>query len=161
MHPVQDSAVPALPSIDQVLSAIDTYLAAAYPNGAAPAAVQARVSKLRAIVQVNEFYTSDALERDPPNAPRKWRLRLGNPVYPHMKLVIEPHPDGQGYLFRADTHDQHVCPKPDSREYAMFCQLMEQNRTIASAIEHAWTDRGVPTFKSYLQEDLARRTASA
>ena len=149
------------PSIELAWRAIDSYIAAAYMNGSAPPAVQARIARLRTNLDWGSFYASDVLERDPADAPKRWRLRLGNRFYPHMKLVIEPRPDGTGYLYRADTHDQHVCPKPDSREYAMFCQLMEQNRTIATAIEHAWTDRGVPTFKSYLQEDLARRTASA
>jgi hypothetical protein len=159
---VQDStAHPAPPSIDLAWRAIETYLSAAYGNGPIPAAVQTRITKLRTNLDWGTFYACDVLERDPPDAPRKWRLRLGNRFYPHMKLVIEPQPDGQGYLFRADTHDQHACPKPDSREYAMFCQLMEQNRTIATAIEHAWIESGIPTFKSFLQDDLKRRAAHA
>jgi hypothetical protein len=37
---------------------------------------------------------------------------------------------------------------------------MEQNRTIASDIEHAWIEIGVPTFKAYLLDDLQRRAAN-
>jgi len=157
---VQDSFVHPPPSIELVWRAIDLYLAAAYANGAVSTAVQARITKLRTNLDWESFYACDVLEREPADAPRKWRLRLGNRVYPHMKFVIELRPDGKGHLFRADTHDQHVCPKPDSREYAMFCQLMEQNRTIASEIEHAWIEVGVPTFKAYLQDDLQRRAAA-
>ena len=43
----------------------------------------------------------------------------------------------------------------------MFCQLMEANRKSADAIEHAWTDAGLPTFKEYLRQDLARRLSKS
>jgi len=84
-------------------------------------------------------------------------VRLGNYVYPHMKLVIEPRPDGRGYLFRADTHDRHVRVPPSSPEYAVFQELMEKNQKLAEGIEHAWATEGLPTFRTFLREDLARR----
>jgi hypothetical protein len=78
-----------------------------------------------------------------------------------MKMAIEPAPDGRTFLFRADTHDQHVRPAPESKEYAMFCELMKMNQQMASAIETAWSAAGVPTFKDYLRHDLeSRRTAA-
>jgi hypothetical protein len=84
-------------------------------------------------------------------------LRLGNKFYPHMKLAIEKRPDRHGCLFRADTHDAHCCPVSSSREYQAFRQLMELNQTVAQAIESEWEREGVPTFKTFLKEDLARR----
>jgi hypothetical protein len=90
-------------------------------------------------------------------SPGKYSLRLGNRHYPHMKLVVERAPDGRGYLMRADTHDAHVRPAPGSRDYAVFIQLMELNRQVADQIEAAWEGQGIPTFKSFLREDLARR----
>jgi hypothetical protein len=41
----------------------------------------------------------------------------------------------------------------------MFAQLLNQNLYIAQQIEAAWEKAGVPTFKAYLREDLARRAA--
>ena len=34
---------------------------------------------------------------------------------------------------------------------------MEANQTFALAVDAAWEVAGVPTFKTYLKEDLARR----
>jgi hypothetical protein len=87
-------------------------------------------------------------------------LRLGNCFYPHMKLSIDQRPDREGYFFRADTHDRHICPPPASKEHAAFCELMDKNQQLSQEIETAWAEKGVPTFKTYLKEDLARRAQS-
>jgi hypothetical protein len=41
----------------------------------------------------------------------------------------------------------------------MFTQLMESNQKLAESIEAAWDVSGLPTFKRYLREDLARRNS--
>ena len=87
-------------------------------------------------------------------------MRLGNRYYPHMKLVIQRASDGQTFLFRADTHDKHICPPAGTPEHAEFSGLMARNQEIAQAIESAWVEQGLPTFKSWLREDLARRQGS-
>jgi hypothetical protein len=78
-----------------------------------------------------------------------------------MKLAIERRPDRHGYLFRADTHDSHCCPATTSREYGAFRELMELNQSVAQAIETAWERDDLPTFKTFLKEDLARRQIAA
>ena len=78
-----------------------------------------------------------------------------------MKLVIERTPGGSDYLLRADTHDGHVRPKPGSPDEAAFNQLIVENQRLAEAIELAWERDGLPTFKSHLRQDLARRLAAA
>jgi hypothetical protein len=148
------------PSASDIWRAIDLYLARAYPGATPPAAVCARIDKLRALPQ-DQLLASELFERDVKDDPTKFSLRLGNKTYPHMKLVIERSPDGAGYLLRADTHDRHCCPAPESKEYAIFCQLMESNRAIADDVEHAWVDAGLPTFKEYLRQDLARRRSKS
>jgi hypothetical protein len=149
-----------------VWRAVAAYLPRAYdgavgshdvPAGT-PSAVRSRLESLR-MVAPSDFYASPVLERDNPAHPTKFALRLGNRHYPHMKLVIERAPDGHGHLFRADTHDAHCRPAPGSRDHAVFCRLMDQNREVADAIEAAWEAQGLPTFKSYLRDDLARRKA--
>jgi len=37
--------------------------------------------------------------------------------------------------------------------------MMEKNQSLASRIEAAWESGGLPTFKSFLRQDLARRQA--
>jgi hypothetical protein len=135
--------------------AIDTYLRMAYDGLPSPA-VRSRLDALR---EVDEcvFYQSNPFEPIPKDEPSRFDLRLGNRWYPHMKLVIERAPDRQSYLFRADTHDRHIQPPPGSRDHAAFAELMQKNQSLSSRIEAAWESAGLPTFKSFLRADLARR----
>ena len=151
-----------------VWRAVTTYLAIAYdgspsstgiPAGT-PSAVKSRIESLR-LAPSSDFYASPVFERDNASGPTKFSLRLGNRHYPHMKLVVERSPDGHGHLLRADTHDAHCRPAPGSRDYHVFCQLMDQNRQVAERIEAAWEELGMPTFKAYLRNDLAQRKAQS
>ena len=101
-------------------------------------------------------FDSPAIERDHPDTPTRLSLRLGNRFYPHMKLSVGPLPDGR-CAFRVDTHDRHCCPSAQSAEHAAFLKLMENNQAISAQIEAAWSQAGLPTFKRFLREDLARR----
>ena len=141
-----------------VWKAIETYLALAYLHPP-PAQVRAKLDSLRLLTD-EHFYAHAAFERDQPITPTRLSLRLGNSFYPHMKLTIERAPDQQGYLFRADTHDRHCCPAVGSREYEAFCELMDKNQKMAQAIETAWAEQHLPTFKTFLRDDLARRIAT-
>lgn len=146
------------PAPVEVWKAIEAYLAIAYP-GAPSATVATRVLMLRSSTP-EDFYESPALERTPKVDPTRYDLRLGNPWYPHMKFVIERAPDGLGHLYRVDAHDCHIQPTPGSRDYEAFRELMERNRQVAGRIEGAWEARGLPTFKAWLRNDLARRRES-
>lgn len=136
-----------------------------------PSAVRARLETLRSTPD-DAFYDSPVFERaqapaplsgpkTPANDPPvRFALRLGNTIYPHMKLVIDRSPDGAAYLLRADTHDAHCAPRPGSRESAAFAELARQNGRISEAIESAWEEQGLPTFKKFLRDDLERRRAA-
>jgi hypothetical protein len=147
-----------LPDPKQVWRAIELYMNCAYGEANAPAAVQKRLETLRAAGENGAFFASSAFERD--SNRRKFSLRLGNRFYPHMKLSIDERPDQGGFLFRADTHDRHICPTAASKEYGAFCELMQKNQQVAARIEEQWQERGVPTFKTYLKQDLQRRQQS-
>ncbi|HEV8291332.1 MAG TPA: hypothetical protein VGP94_05395 [Tepidisphaeraceae bacterium] len=149
-----------LPHPKQVWEAIETYLRCAYDGAKPPAAVQNRLESLRAAGEDGGFFASGVFERDSSPVPKKYSLRLGNRFYPHMKLSIDQRPDQGGFLFRADTHDRHICPAPASKEYSGFCELMEKNQKVAQSIEAAWGEGGLPTFKTFLKQDLARRQQS-
>ena len=148
-----------LPHPRQVWTAIDAYMRCAYGEAKAPAAVEKRLETLRAAGENGAFFASDVFERD--SNLKKYSLRLGNRFYPHMKLSIDERPDQEGFLFRADTHDRHICPTAASKEYGAFRELMEKNQQVAQKIEEQWQDGGLPTFKSYLKQDLERRRHSA
>jgi hypothetical protein len=146
------------PEPAQVHKAIDIYLAHAYPT-APPLTVRSLLNLLK--TWAGEFYASPAFARTGEKECARLTVRLGNHAYPHMKLALEPAPDGQTYLFKADSHDKHLCPAQNSPDYGAFMDLREKNQKIVEKIEQAWAQAGVPTFKTYLQADLARRGASA
>jgi hypothetical protein len=146
------------PNPDDVLRAVDTYIKVAYEDAAPPLTVQSQLAVLRS--WKGPFFRSPVIASDGGQPPKRYSIRLGNLHYPHMKLAIERSPDGQGYLFRADTHDAHCCPPAGHPEHAAFRKMMEQNQETASKVEAALAEQGLPTFKTYLQQDLARRQAA-
>lgn len=141
----------------EVWRAIDVYLEHAYP-GEPPSAVCDRLETLHHLPK-EDFFDNGVFEKDAQG--HRLKLRLGNRLYPHMKLILERTPDGKACMFRADTHDQHICPTPGSPDYKPFCQLMAKNQELARTIEAAWAAEGVPTFKTYLKQDLQRRAGGA
>lgn len=143
------------PTADKLQQAIRLYVQQAYAGALPPAAVRQRIDAVRA-TEVTPF-DCPAIEREAVEDPIRYNLRLGNCFYPHMKLVVECSPEGRSHLFRADTHDRHIQPPPGSKEADAFRDLMAKNLSVATAIEAAWEADGLPTFKQYLREDLARR----
>lgn len=150
-----------MPEPGTVFKAIDIYIRYAYAPGSPPKAVMARIEQLRH-TDPADLFSCSCVECDRKNAnPGRHEIRLGNRFYPHMKLSIEERPDHHGFLFRADTHDRHVRPPEGSKDAALFRQIVEQNAELSKQIETAWADAGIPTFRTYLREDLARRAAEA
>jgi len=144
-----------LPEPSDVWKAIEAYMRCAYGELNPPVAVQKRLETLRAAGENRDafYFTSGVFER----VSRKFKLRLGNWFYPHMKLSIDWRPDDAGFFYRADTHDRHIRPSPASKDYAAFLELMEKNQKLAQDIEASWENGGLPTFKIYLKQDLQRR----
>ncbi len=124
-------------------------------EGTFPQTITKRLDELRAAGE--QWNRSPAVESDASDESGRIVVRLGNSFYPHMKLVLDRRPDRSGYLFRADSHDSHIQPPPQSREHAVFAALRQTNQSIASAIESDWDSAGIPTYKSFLEQDLARR----
>ena len=144
------------PDAQRVAKAIESYLRVAYPDGP-PVTVRSMVATLKGYA--GDFFDAPTFVKDDPKDPTKYSLRLGNQFYPHMKLVMELAPDQKTFLFRADAHDAHCCPPKETPEYQPFRDLMAKNQQVITKIEKDWAAAGIPTLKSYLQEDLARRAA--
>ncbi|MDB4928201.1 MAG: hypothetical protein JWM10_685 [Myxococcaceae bacterium] len=140
------------PSAEAVGRAIDLYLARAY-DGPAPPRVAALVDAVRASPD-GRVYDSAAFERDGED---RYALRLGNRAYPHMKLVVERIPRRDAWFFRADAHDQHVSIDPSDPDFPAFQALMAHNQATAAAIESAWEEAGLDTFRAFLRRDLDAR----
>jgi hypothetical protein len=141
-----------------VQRAIDIYIRTAYPDGP-PISVGSMLETLKGFA--GDYFAAPAFVKDARVGATRYSLRLGNPYYPHMKLIYELGPDGQTFLFRADTHDAHCCPPVGAPHHDEFCGLMAKNQQVLTAIEQAWAAEGIPTFKTFLRDDLARRRASA
>src|ERR1700760_772387 len=75
--------------------AIDLYLQNAYPSGMTPADAQARLRPIQALAG-SENVPEELLEKESGVTVRGFALRLGQPMYPHMKLIVEPAPAGVG-----------------------------------------------------------------
>jgi hypothetical protein len=134
-------AVPhSLPSSESFLRAVDIYLMHAYQNEP-PSAVRFRVETLRAM-PAEEFYQSAVLERNATQKPTKFFLRLGNQTYPHMKMALYRLEDS-GWAFAVEEHDQVGFPRPGSREYRFFAQMVAHNHELALEIEAAWQASGL------------------
>lgn len=140
-----------------VWRAIEIYLAVAYGGAPIPATVRQRLEKLPRERHAGTFFACPPFEMIGSPGVDRYALRLGNTLYPHMKMLIGPTPRGDEFLFRADTHDRHVQVSADSPEYQAMCELLAQNHDVGTKIEAAWEAAGLPTFKEYLRRDLARR----
>jgi hypothetical protein len=136
------------PAREDVLRAVEAYLAAAYDAAAPPPAVAERLATLRCATE-GSFYDCGAFEP----VGNGYALRLGNRYYPHMKLVVEAGPGGCS-LFRADTHDRHFHDLVEPSE--KLAELMSRNATIARAIEEAWAACGLLTAREHLRRELSR-----
>ncbi len=146
--------------------AVDVYLRLAYPTGV-PAEVQARIAPLRNL-PADGTVPPELLEQSVPNSAASLAVRLGQPLYPHMKLVIDPCPHaasdssasacrGYDFLFRADAHDQHLHAPPGSPDAAWLASIRQSNKDLVERIEAAWSGAGLPTFKDFLRAQLAAR----
>jgi hypothetical protein len=151
--------------------ALDLYLRLAYPAGV-PADVQTRVAPLRSLPR-EAAVPRDLLEAGVPNSSASLAVRLGQPLYPHMKLVFDPCPHaaapsaasstcrGFDFLLRADAHDQHLHAPPGSPDAAWLASIRQSNQELVEKIEAAWSAAGLPTFKDYLRSQLAARKGAA
>lgn len=80
-----------------------------------------------------------------PNACRRFVLRLGNHLYPHMKFAVEQCTPGGDFYFLADCHD--AARAPGAIDQSQWDVLRGRNLEIKLAIEAAWDADGLPTFR--------------
>ena len=146
--------------------AIELYLAEAYPGGVPPSVLElvepfkspddtAPVPLERLEQQPNGSYSGDEVGIT-------YIIRLGQPMYPHMKLALDPIPHGHqcsgcNYLLRVDAHDQHLHAAPGSPDDAWLQKIRLNNKELGERIEAKWAAAGLPTFKAFLRKQLEER----
>ena len=144
--------------------AIDLYLQNAYPSGVVPPAARERAASIRALPP-SEKVPEGLLEKGAGVSVEGYALRLGQPLYPNMKLIIEPAPatcnvqNSPTLLLRVDAHDRHLHAAPGSPDAEWLTSVRASNKDLSERIEAAWSQHGLPTFKDYLRAQLAARKA--
>jgi hypothetical protein len=145
--------------LDLLRQAVRLYLELAYPSGSVPEAVRRRL-------HWSEDCSPSELLAGPPfervgKAPGRqspiWALRLGNHLYPHMKLQIQPWPNEAGFMLSVNTHDQVAGVNLSEVDAQVFRDLQAENQRLKELIEKAWDDAALPTFLRYLRDYIESR----
>ena len=143
-------------SWDMLRDAIAVYLQHAYPNGRIPEVVQGRVA-LDPSRPVPELLRAPPFENYVADAPfhcTVHALRLGSADYPHIKLEIRPFTNHAGFMFWVNTHDQFISPDAKMPDADRWREVIRRNGDLKQAVERAWADAKLPTFRTAMQEDL-------
>ena len=78
------------------------------------------------------------------HACKRFVLRLGNYLYPHMKFAVEQCVCDGDFYFLADCHDNALAPQTSDIEG--WKELRSRNYSIKLAIESDWKKADLPTF---------------
>ena len=142
----------SLPSAHQIRQAVRLYLDNSYQDQL-PDFVQRFVPP--DACDPAEWLMTDVTERDPDDAPladvRSFAMRIGNVMYPHMKLRLSRPPRHNVFLLSVDCHDAFLKASPDSGDTEALEALKSHNAAVAKAIHEAWDAAGLPTERSYLR----------
>jgi hypothetical protein len=135
-------------------AAVTLYLREAYPAGV-PAGVNA---KLAALEKIEGGEVPDSFfEPAPALAGNAMALRLGQPIYPNMKLIVEFCGGGGKPMFRVDAHDMHLHAAAGSPDAEWLAKVRSSNKSLSEKIESAWIAANLPTFKGFLRQQLEER----
>lgn len=146
---------------EDVLRALDIFLAHAWPKGNAPhcaAAEQSPGISLSSLFHLMEDESRQGLD-DGSAANARFVLRIGNHLYPHMKFVVEQNCVGSSFYFMADSHDACL-PAPSANDIEAWEDLRRRNAAIKRSIESAWEVAGLPTLQSVRRRTSGRLTAA-
>ena len=148
----------ALPDARQITEAIRIYLEAAYGNQ-----IPHPILKFIPPAEFSppKWLMSDFIEHDleqvPPGSKvRSFALRMGNSIYPHMKLRITIPPNACKYLFQVDSHDQVLTAPSGSADIEALEELKHYNSSLVEQISASMDSAGLPTERGHLREGIAR-----
>jgi len=143
-----------LPCAKEIRQAIQIFLQRAYQN--VPPQLEKFIPAPDA--DIKSWLMSAATERDPANAPleqvRSFSIRLGNQLYPNMKLRLSRPPRCEYFVFTVDSHDAFLHAPPGSKDYEPLEELKKHNTALADNITAAWEIYNLPTERNYLRKKL-------
>jgi hypothetical protein len=83
-----------------------------------------------------------------------YRIRLGNVVYPHMKLKIAYVTGQEEWVFSVDSHDGMLRTPSGSGDSAGLGKVKEFNARLVEEIEAGWDQVGILTQKGLLRRRI-------
>jgi CheY-like chemotaxis protein len=89
---------------------------------------------------------TDETLRTGEQATRRHALRLGNPRYPFMKLVLQEYLVEDEFFLGVDTHDR-MFEGASPQEQLELDALRRSNLELKAQVEAAWDAAGLPTAK--------------
>jgi len=151
----------SLPTAEDLRQAVALFVGAAFPDGP-PGTVERFTPPSDA--DMRQWLMSDVTERAPDDAApleevRSFALRIGNAMYPNMKLRISRAPRCGAFVFHVDAHDAMLKAPAGSPDAACLEELKAHNATISRAIHKAWETAGLLTERRHLRNaiDACRR----
>jgi len=144
---------------DVLERAVRIYLEEAYGDRPVPEPARGRLTWPPGDT-LTAFAGGDPFERTPPDVPveacDRIRLRLGNRLFPHMKLGVDRVSGTETWVLTVDTHDEAVLRLAREGDRAALESLVRTNAETKSRIERRWSEAGLPTFERYVREHLGR-----
>lgn len=145
-------------SRERLSEAVRLYLDEAYGGAEPPPVVRGRLAWPEGATAADAA-SGEVFERTPPDAApaecQRLRLRLGNRIYPHMKLGLDRIPGTEDWVLVVDAHDMQLAAAIQESERAAFEKLTRHNTEVKTRIERRWNEAGLPTFTAYVRGRLA------
>ncbi|MFP4055788.1 MAG: response regulator [Candidatus Brocadiia bacterium] len=147
---------------EMLAQAMDVYLRAAYPHGEIPPPVR-ELAAVDPRAPLEEALGREEVQKfEAPGRPGfidKYRWRLGNVRYPHMKLGIERCSEADDFVFNVDTHDRGLPLGSPAAGEPAYHELLAFNTELKRVIERRWLRHGLPTLYDHLAGHLRRQCA--
>jgi len=140
---------------DLLRRAVEAYAREAFVQGWPRQVEEALAIAGRNCVELLRGMTDESDQGDDAHH-RRYVLRLGNPNYPCMKLVLEEVLFDGEFFFTVDTHDE-IELDPSFPDYEDWQELRGYNVGLKQRIEEHWSREGIPTVQCVL--DHAREDA--
>lgn len=149
--------MPRMPSLQTILKALDIYRKYAY-GGPWPDSVRHLMPDTDG--NPSDWLMNDMAEREPEDSPPEEidsvAFRLGNALYPNMKLKLTRTPEGDTFIFTVDAHDEVLIAEEGSPDRDLLEELKAHNAALCRDITREWDRAGIQTEKGYLRKRIRR-----
>jgi len=153
----------------QLARACRTFMARAYPGGAATIPAKKRIYFELPLDRPAADFLPPAPNAEgivqvlsPEGGGNGWAFRLGSAHFPHLKLKLQlvDHEGRTQCVFMVDTHDafskNNPQPPADHPDAPAWLALQHQNRQLKEEIERDLEAEGLMTFNSLLRSALPK-----